>query len=76
MSSPSRPQRLRRSCLSVPGVHDRLQKRESKSRKNVGVLSVRRPGFNKDGVEVISFRRAALIYRRGQSPAALRPRLG
>ncbi len=32
--------------------------------------------FEQDGVDAISFRRAALIYRRGQSPAALRPRLG
>ncbi len=32
--------------------------------------------FKQDGVEVISFRRAAVIYWRGQSPAALRPRLG
>ena len=53
-----------------------LEKRESRSRKNVGVVTVRTTGYNQDGVEVISFRRTALIYRRGQSPASSRPRRG
>lgn len=46
-----------------------LEKRPSKSRENVGIVTVKTTGFNQDGVEVISFRRTALIYRRGRSPA-------
>ncbi len=50
-----------------------LEIRESRSRKNVGIVTVRTTGYNQDGTEVISFRRTALIYRRGQGPAASRP---
>src|ERR1700704_5866477 len=34
---------------------EELEKRDSKSRPNVGVVTVRTIGFNQDGVEVISF---------------------
>ena len=53
-------------------VHSRsevLEARESRSRPNVGVVTVRTTGFYQDGTEVISFKRTALIYRRGQGPA-------
>ncbi|MGA7912143.1 MAG: MaoC family dehydratase [Candidatus Dormiibacterota bacterium] len=49
-----------------------LEKRASKSRPNVGVVTVRTTGFNQDGVEVISFRRTLLVYRRGKAPAIAR----
>jgi itaconyl-CoA hydratase len=49
-----------------------LEIRGSKSRKNVGIVTVRTTGFNQDGTEVISFRRSALIYRRGHGPPASR----
>jgi itaconyl-CoA hydratase len=52
-------------------VHSRsevLEKRESASRKNVGIVSVRTTGFNQDGTEVISFRRTVMVYRRGHGP--------
>ena len=49
-----------------------LEKRDSKSRPNVGVVTVRTAGFNQDGVEVISFRRTLLVYRRGKAPAIAR----
>jgi acyl dehydratase len=45
-----------------------LEKRDSKSRPNVGVVTVRTIGFNQDGVEVISFRRTVLVYRSGSAP--------
>ena len=45
-----------------------LERRESKSRKNVGIVTVRTTGFNQDGIEVISFRRTVMVYRRGQAP--------
>ena len=50
-------------------VHSRsevLEARESRSRPNVGIVTVRTTGFNQDGKEVISFKRTAMIYRRGQ----------
>jgi itaconyl-CoA hydratase len=49
-----------------------LEKRASKSRPDVGVVTVRTAGFNQDGVEVISFRRTLLVYRRGKAPAIAR----
>lgn len=45
-----------------------LECRESKSRKNVGIVTVRTTGFNQDGTEVISFRRTVMVYRRGHAP--------
>ena len=50
-----------------------LDKRESRSRENVGIVSVRTTGFNQDGVEVISFKRTAMVYRRGHKPVVARP---
>jgi itaconyl-CoA hydratase len=45
-----------------------LEVRASSSRKNVGIVTVRTTGFKQDGTEVISFKRAAMVYRRGQAP--------
>jgi itaconyl-CoA hydratase len=45
-----------------------LSKRESKSRPTQGLVTVETRGLNQDGVEVISFERTMLIYRRGHSP--------
>ena len=45
-----------------------LEKRESKSRSKVGLVTVRTVGFNQDGKEVISFRRTVMVYKRGQAP--------
>lgn len=52
-----------------------LEKRESKSRTNVGLVTVKTVGFNQDGKVVLTFKRTALIYKRGQAPiiARLRP---
>ena len=47
-----------------------LELRDSKSRKNIGIVTVRTTGINQDGTEVISFKRTAMIYRRGQGPSA------
>ena len=54
-------------------IHSRsevLELRESRSRHNVGIVTVRTPGFNQDGTEVISFKRTAMVYRRGRGPSA------
>ena len=49
-----------------------LETRESKSRPNVGLVTVRTTGFNQDGTEVMSFKRTAMIYKRGQAPKIAR----
>ena len=46
-----------------------LEKRESKSRPNVGIVSVRTTGYNQDGRTVIEFKRTMMVYRRGHVPA-------
>lgn len=45
-----------------------LEKRESGSRSNVGLVTVRTTGYNQDGRVVLTFRRTAMIYKRGQAP--------
>ena len=45
-----------------------LEKRDSKSYPEAGVLTVRTRGLNQDGKVVIEFRRTLLVYRRGRSP--------
>jgi acyl dehydratase len=50
-----------------------LEIRESKSRKNIGIVTVRTTGLNQHGTEVITFRRTAMIYRRGQGPTTKAP---
>ena len=50
-----------------------LDKRESKSRPNVGIVTVRTTGYNQDGTVVITFKRTVMVYRRGHSPGVTRP---
>jgi itaconyl-CoA hydratase len=45
-----------------------LHKRESKSRPTQGIVTVQTRGINQDGIEVMSFERTMLIYRRDHSP--------
>jgi itaconyl-CoA hydratase len=45
-----------------------LEKRESKSRANVGIVKVKTTGFNQDGITVIEFLRTFMVYRRGHVP--------
>ncbi|GCE24137.1 (R)-specific enoyl-CoA hydratase RipB/Ich [Dictyobacter kobayashii] len=45
-----------------------LAKRESKSRPTQGIVTVFTRGLNQDGVEVMSFERTMLIYKRDHSP--------
>ena len=53
-----------------------LEKRESKSRPNVGIVKVKTTGYNHEGTVVIEFIRTLLVYKRGQAPkiARLAPR--
>lgn len=45
-----------------------LEKRESRSRPNVGIVRFRTTGFNQDGTVVIEFVRTVMVYRRGHVP--------
>ena len=52
-----------------------LEKRESKSRPAVGIVSVKSTGFNQDGKIVITFKRTFMVYKRGHVPPGFRPPL-
>ena len=45
-----------------------LDKRESKSRPNVGIVNFKTTGFNQDGTVVIEFKRTVMVYKRGHVP--------
>ena len=45
-----------------------LEKRESRSRPNVGIVMVKTSGYNQDGTIVITFKRTIMVYKRGQAP--------
>ena len=50
-----------------------LDKRESRSRPQMGIVTARTEGYNQEGVIVITFRRTFMVYRRGHGPAGSRP---
>ncbi|MBA2691458.1 MAG: MaoC family dehydratase [Rubrobacter sp.] len=50
-----------------------LEKRESKSRENVGIVAVETIGYNQNGTVVITFKRTIMVYKRGHSPGMSRP---
>lgn len=49
-----------------------LEKRESGSRSDVGIVRFRTTGFTADGTVVIEFKRTIMVYKRGKVPATLR----
>ena len=52
-----------------------FEKRESKSRENVGIVTVKTSGYNQDDTVVITFKRTVLVYKREHAPDVLRPSL-
>jgi acyl dehydratase len=52
-----------------------LEKRESKSRPNVGIVKVRTIGFKQDGTVVIEFLRTFMVYKRDHVPPDVRARI-
>jgi itaconyl-CoA hydratase len=54
---------------TVYSTSEVITTRESRSRPNVGIVTVRTTGFNQDGVPVITFRRTVMVYRRGHGPS-------
>src|SRR5918993_4186207 len=49
-----------------------LERRESKSRPNVGIVKVRTTGFNQAGKTVITFERTVMVYKRDRAPKVRR----
>ncbi len=45
-----------------------IELRPSRSRPELGLVTVRTSGYNQDGVVVITFMRSILVYRRGHAP--------
>ena len=50
-----------------------LDKRESKSRPNQGIVSVATRGWKQDGTTVMTFNRTVLVHRRGHAPQDRKP---
>jgi len=46
-----------------------LTTRESNSRPDVGIVTVKTIGYNQDGVIVIKFKRTIMVYKRNMAPA-------
>jgi itaconyl-CoA hydratase len=52
-----------------------LEKRESKSRPNVGIVKVKTMGFKQDGLIVIEFLRTFMVYKRDHVPPGAAARI-
>ena len=50
-----------------------LATRESQSRPNVGIVTVKTTGYNQEGQVVITFKRTIMVYKRGCAPHIPRP---
>src|SRR5919106_2951293 len=51
-----------------------LEKRESASRPNVGIVRFKTTGFNEHGTVVIEFKRTVMVYKRGEGPPTVHVR--
>jgi len=49
-----------------------LERRESRSRPDVGIVKVRTTGFNQEGTIVISFERTIMVYKKDHAPRIAR----
>ncbi len=52
-----------------------LSKRESQSRPEVGIVTVRTTGYKQDGKVVVTFNRTLMVYKRGHGPHIATPEL-
>ena len=50
-----------------------LEKRESRSRPDVGIVVVNTTGYNQDGRTVIEFKRTVMVYKKDHAPQISRP---
>ena len=53
-----------------------LDKRNTRSRPEVGIVKVKTTGYNQDGTVVITFGRTVMVYRRDHAPKIPRPTAG
>ena len=58
---------------TVYSMSEVLEKRESKSRPNVGIVTVKTTGYKQDGTIVITFKRTLMVYKRGHAPEIPQP---
>jgi len=49
-----------------------LEKRESKSRPNVGIVKAKTTGYNQNGKVVMTYSRTFMVYKRGHAPKRAR----
>ena len=49
-----------------------LEKRESRSRPDVGIVTVKTTGFNQNGTVVITFKRTIMVYKKDHAPKIAR----
>jgi acyl dehydratase len=52
-----------------------LELKESKSRPEVGILTLRTDGYKQDGTVVMTFKRTVMIYREGHGPTIPQPEI-
>jgi itaconyl-CoA hydratase len=50
-----------------------LEKRESRSRPNVGIVTVKTTGYKQDGTVIITFKRTLMAYKQGHAPEIPHP---
>ena len=54
-----------------------LEKRDSKSKPEIGIVTFKTTGYTQDGKVVITFKRIVLVYKRGCMPEAMMgPQIG
>lgn len=59
---------------TVYSMSEVISKRESRSRPNVGIVTVKTTGYKQDGTVIITFNRTIMVYKRGQAPEFPKPR--
>jgi itaconyl-CoA hydratase len=57
---------------TIYSLSEVLEKRESRSRQNVGIVTVETTGYNQNGETVITFKRTIMVYRRRHAPGISR----
>ncbi len=61
---------------TIYSLSEVLEARESRSRSNVGIVTVKTTGYNQDGTVVISFKRTIMVCKKGHAPQFSRPTPG
>jgi itaconyl-CoA hydratase len=56
---------------TIYSMSEVLEKRESRSHSDLGIVRVKTTGRNQNGVVVMEFKRTFMVYKRGHSPSPL-----